>query len=346
MHVQLRALRAGAKAYFTVPTKANELVGKIDYLTGGAVSLPPDRVLVIDDSSVVAAFFADVLGEAGMLTRTVSDPMQALAAIREFSPSLIILDWHMPECSGDELIRLIRQRDELLGVPIVVVSGEIDESVHMRAMRHGASDFLRKPVEPEVLLERVLAHLERHRALVRQMTKDGLTGLLNNASLRDAIDGEVRRARRSGRACCLAVIDLDHFKQINDTYGHEAGDVVLRNVSRLLLSRLRQTDIAGRYGGEEFCVLLPDTPLDTAATLLDRLRREFSAIEHRCGRHAFKVSFSAGIAVSEFDDPRESIFSRADQILYQAKRAGRNRVHLELAPDGGTLKSQPYVAAE
>ncbi|WP_269532421.1 diguanylate cyclase [Chitinimonas sp. BJYL2] len=332
--VRLAALRAGARGFVPFPPKARSVVAQFDMLTGG-VNFPPDRVLVVDDSRTVAQFYADVLTEAGMIARPLSSPMEVLTVMEDFAPDLILMDLHMPSCNGDELITVIRQQEEWVGIPIVVVSGDINDARHLHAMRCGASDFLRKPVHPDHLVERVVAHTERHRILRMQMSKDGLTGLLNHARLHEAIDIETRRAVRNQQSLVLAIIDLDHFKQVNDRHGHQAGDVVLRNISRLLVRRLRQTDIAGRYGGEEFCILLPDTSLADTETLLEQLRDEFAALEHRFGDKGFQTTFSVGIALCGPDDDGDALFYRADKALYRAKRGGRNRVRVELPARAG-----------
>ncbi len=325
MAVRLAALRAGGESFFHLPLNARSIIGQLDRLTGGA-SLPPDRVLIVDDSISVGVFFSEALKDAGLDTRNLQDPMRILEAIRDYSPDLIMVDLNMPGCDGIEVIRIIRQQDEWSGIPIVVVSGERSDAPFVRAMRFGATDFLRKPVSPDHLIERVIAHVERHRTLRMQMTKDGLTGLFNHARLNEAISTETKRAQRNGQPLSLAIIDLDKFKVINDTYGHQAGDVVLRNLSRLLVLRLRQTDIAGRYGGEEFCVLLPGTGVAAAELILDKLRREFASLTHRFGDISFQVTFSAGITEVDPDDDENSMFQRADKAMYRAKRDGRNEV--------------------
>lgn len=327
MRCRLATLRAGSKAFFGWPLKVRSVVSVIDRLTGGG-SLPPDRVLVIDDSPIIGGYFVDVLTTAGLIATNLTDPLLALETMREFSPDLILLDLNMPGCDGMEVIQIIRQQDEWAGIPIIVVSGEPDDRIYLNAMRIGASDFLKKPIEPDELIERVIAHIERHRSLRMQMMKDGLTGLLNHSRLKDALSVEVSRAKRGGHKLSLAIIDLDHFKSVNDGHGHQAGDAVLRNLSRMLVLRLRATDIAGRYGGEEFCILFPDAGTDEVHKIVERLRDEFSQLTHRCATSTFRVTFSAGLAELAERDCENTLFQRADAALYQAKNGGRNRLHI------------------
>ncbi len=161
------------------------------------------------------------------------------------------------------------------------------------------------------------------------MATDGLTGLLNHSHLEERLETEIARSQRQGSPLVFAMIDIDHFKRVNDTWGHAAGDRVLRSLAKLLRQRLRRTDVAGRYGGEEFGVILTDTDVETALPLLDAIRRDFGAVQHTCGDTEFSVHFSAGLAGFPRHRSAGVLVNAADAALYVAKQAGRDRIVLD-----------------
>ncbi|MCA1754315.1 MAG: GGDEF domain-containing protein, partial [Spirochaeta sp.] len=169
---------------------------------------------------------------------------------------------------------------------------------------------------------------ERTRSMRYFMERDSLTGLLNHSNLKGSLGLELQRANRIGREMSFAMIDLDHFKKVNDLYGHYSGDRVLKSLARLLQQRLGKTDVIGRYGGEEFAVILFDVGMDQAQRLLDDIRESFSLIRHRAGEEEFSVTFSCGIAGFPTYADALSIAEAADAALYLAKEGGRNKVVL------------------
>lgn len=288
---------------------------------------------MVDDDPQVAEGLALTLRSAGMLASSLADPLQILGALAELRPDLLLLDMHMPTCTGTEVAAVIRQVEPLAGLPIVFLSGERDFTRQMAAMGEGADDFLTKPIAPERLVAHVTHRAWRGRLLLGLMVRDGLTGLLNHSALLDQLDIEVARARRLGGRLVFAMTDLDHFKRVNDTQGHGMGDQVLRAFSRLLQQRLRRTDALGRYGGEEFGIVLPDTELAEAQTLLEGLREDFAAQRFHGPGGAFGVTFSAGLADFPVHGDGAGLCEAADRALYGAKAGGRNRV--ETAPTPG-----------
>jgi len=326
MEARLQAVRAGARGYFVKPVDIGDLV---DALDRAVVHEPADqpRVLIVDDSAIHARFTAMHLQAAGMLTRQLTGPHQVLETIEDFAPDLLLVDLYMPACTGVELAKAIRQIPAHISLPIVYLSGETDRDEQLRAMGIVGDDFLTKPVLPAHLVSTVRSRIERYRELQSLMQRDSLTGLLNHTSLRERLEHELKQAARSGLPCSVAMLDVDHFKQVNDTHGHVAGDRVLRSMSQLLTRRLRQTDIVGRYGGEEFLVALPRTEADSAGALLDKLRVAFNLIHH-LGKEEeeFQVSFSVGVAQFDGGEPMTELIDRADQALYIAKARGRNQL--------------------
>jgi len=193
-------------------------------------------------------------------------------------------------------------------------------------MRHGGDDFLTKPVDPDHLVSIVTTRANRGRVLRSHMVRDSLTGLLNHSSILDRLEPELARASRAEQPLSYAMLDLDLFKNVNDSFGHSAGDRVLRSLARMLQQRLRKTDLIGRYGGEEFAIIMPGASLSQATAILDDIREGFSALEFVFGETHTRLTFSAGIAeFPRFSEP-ERLAEAADEALYRAKREGRNRI--------------------
>ncbi|BAN35292.1 response regulator receiver modulated diguanylate cyclase [Sulfuricella denitrificans skB26] len=324
---RLEAVRTGGLAYFSKPVSIGDLVDKLDELTS-PVPPEPFRVLIVDDSTSLANYHSAVLEQAGMDVKVVNNPMEVLGPLREFSPDLILMDIYMPECSGLEIASVIRQLDSFVSIPIVYLSAEKDLDKQLSAMSLGGDDFLTKPIKAEHLVSSVASRIQRSRLLHSFMVRDSLTGLLNHTAIKDQLEREMARAKRLKVPLTYAMIDIDHFKQVNDSYGHPAGDRVIKSLSRLLKQRLRETDVVGRYGGEEFAVIMSETDGPAGIKVMDELRDAFSRLKHLADGKEFSVTFSCGIAeVVHFGDAI-NLGDSADKALYEAKHAGRNRVVL------------------
>ena len=322
---RLGAVQAGGQAYFHKPVRAIELVAALDELTRQH-EIVPLRVLIIDDEVEIAAYHSIILQEAGMLTRQLSDPSSVLDVLQDFRADLVLMDMYMPQCNGQELATLIRQVPDYLGLPIVYLSGETDRKKQFSAMRIGAEGFLTKPVVPEELVAAVAIRAERMRTLRSLMARDSLTGLFNHTTTTHLLESAIATAARKGGELCFAMLDIDRFKSVNDTYGHAVGDQVLLALSRVLQQRLRTTDIVGRYGGEEFAVILPDVSSARATLLIDELRQSFSRLVFQSASGDFSCTFSAGVAAYPAYQRIEVLREAADKALYKAKDGGRNCV--------------------
>lgn len=324
---RLMAVRAGGGAYFVKPVNITDLIDKLDALTRDQEAVRY-KALIIDDDPEQAAYHSLILQEAGMLTEVINDPMLVHTPLIEFNPDIILMDMYMPGCNGMELARTIRQMPAFFGLPIVFLSGETNEDKQFKAMSMGGDDFLTKPVKPEHLTSSAMVRAERMRVIRSFMQCDSLTGLLNHTKTKELLDGELTRAARRNGNLAFAMLDIDLFKSVNDTHGHPTGDQVIISLSRLLRQRLRKTDIVGRYGGEEFAVILLDTDAASALSIIDTIRDSFAKIKHLSAKGEFSSSFSCGIAsFSDYKDPAD-ISNAADQALYRAKQLGRNRVLL------------------
>jgi diguanylate cyclase (GGDEF)-like protein len=324
---RLSAVRAGAAAYYTKPVDIGALIDKLDSLTSENAT-DAFKVLIVDDSVSLASYHALTLQSAGMETCVVTEPIKMLDAISDFMPELILMDIYMPECSGLELAEIIRQQEAYVSIPIVFLSAETNIEKQLEAMHFGGDDFLTKPIEAVHLVSSVSSRVQRYRILRSFMVKDSLTGLLNHTKTKEELDNEIMRAQRQNNSLVFAMLDIDFFKKVNDSYGHATGDRVIKSLSRLLQQRLRKTDIIGRYGGEEFAVILKDTDGPSALTALDNIRKAYEQIAQQSDSGEFSVTFSCGLA--EFPEfcTATAISNAADKALYEAKGGGRNRVVL------------------
>ncbi len=335
---RIKAVQAGGQAFLCKPANTLELVGALDMLTGQKKPTPY-RILIVDDEPQVASYHAVMLQEAGMLTYELIDPADIQSVLATFRPDLVLMDIYLPQCNGRELATLIRQLPEYASIPIIFLSSELDHKKQFSALRVGAEGFLTKPVNAEQLVEAVSVRAERMRVLRGMMARDSLTGLLNHSETTRALASVVAAATRKNESVCFVMIDIDHFKHVNDTYGHPTGDQVLLALSRLMQQRLRASDTVGRYGGEEFALVLRDLDLTQADVLVNELRHAFSKIKFHAADTDFSCTLSAGVAAVTDHDSLMSVREAADKALYVAKRAGRNRV--ELAQAAPPLGSKP-----
>jgi diguanylate cyclase (GGDEF)-like protein len=326
---RLAAVRAGGQEFFTGALDASSLLEKLETLTRTA-HYDPFKVLIVDDSRAQATHTELILNSAGVVTRVITEPVQTLLALAEFQPDLIILDMYMPECLGTELAKVIRQHERYVSVPIIYLSAEDDLNKQLDAMSEGGDDFLTKPIKPRHLIATVRTRATRARSLKARMVRDSLTGLFNHTHTLQLLEDASSRARREGKPLCFAMLDIDHFKKVNDTYGHPMGDRVIKSLALFLKQRLRKTDYIGRYGGEEFAVVLPDTELEAAHRVLEEIRRRFAEIRYPAQPHDLTCTFSCGIAQLRDELDINQLSKQADEALYRAKRGGRNRVELHL----------------
>ncbi|TWI58375.1 diguanylate cyclase (GGDEF)-like protein [Pseudomonas duriflava] len=324
---RLAAVRAGGHEFYTGTLDASHLLEKIENLTRVAY-YDPIRVLVVDDSRAQALHTEMSLNSAGILTRTLLNPTAVMSHLAEFNPDLIILDMYMPECTGTELAKVIRQHERYVSVPIIYLSAEGDLDKQLDAMSEGGDDFLTKPIRPHHLIATVRTRAARARSLKARMVQDSLTGLYNHTHTLQLLEDASYHARRMGQQLTFVMLDIDHFKQVNDRYGHPMGDRVIKSLALFLKQRLRKTDHIGRYGGEEFAVVLPDTDAQAALRLIEEIRKRFAEIHYPTQSDSLACTFSAGIAQLSPDQDINDLARQADEALYSAKRNGRNRVEI------------------
>ena len=324
-NLRLAAARAGCIAYLVRPGELADLIDWVDRISG-AVPEDPYRVLIVDDDAYLSESYALMLEAAGMNAAVLNDPRKIFERIEENSPDVILMDLYMPRVSGFELAKVVRQTKRYLGISIIFLSTEGEMSKLRRVLGLGGDDFLAKPMAPDQLVMAISVRAARARALRALMDRDSLTGLLNHTRICEDLEQEVARAERAGHSISLALLDLDHFKRVNDKYGHQAGDTVLWSVGRLLSKRLRRSDSVGRYGGEEFAIVFKDTDTNTAFYVTDEIRRIFARVPREMEGDQFHLTLSAGISGWEPGMTAEDMIELADSYLYKAKAQGRNRV--------------------
>lgn len=322
---RLGAIRAGGVAYFTKPINSAELIDQIDVMTASQVQ-EPFRILIVEDSSISMAYYSSVLEQAEMQIKSLEDPMKLLDVLNSFSPDLILMDLYLPGCNGIELSKVVRQIDGFQNIPIVHLVNANDLNTQSEVMSLRGSDFLLKPISPTQLVAAITSRVSRMRSLHSLMILDGPTGLLNHTAIKEELAREVIRSNRLNTPLSFATIDVDCFKKLNDNYGYAAGDRVVKSLARLLKQRLRETDVVGRYGGDEFSVILNDTDAASAAKVIDEIRSVFNRSMHLSQDDEFFVSFSCGIAdLAHFSDVT-GLTEAAERAMFQAKQRGRNKV--------------------
>ncbi|MEZ0316614.1 MAG: GGDEF domain-containing protein [Methylophilaceae bacterium] len=283
------------------------------------------RVLIVEDSRVATTVIQRTLTEHGIDTHAISDPGELLNVLESYRPDLILMDMYMPRFNGVEATRVLRQMEAYSSLPIVYVSGESEVGMQVEALRLGGDQFLIKPFNPVLLAAVVKTKIERYREAQRSSRMDGLTGLLNHTAVKSQLKIMVDQIA-THQTLTVAMIDIDHFKSVNDTYGHPVGDQVIRSLAWLLKGHLRSNDLIGRYGGEEFLIALPGISAEQAELVIDRIRGDFAALPHAHSNGSLYCSFSAGVASYDINDTADSLTEAADSALLEAKRNGRNRV--------------------
>jgi two-component system cell cycle response regulator len=308
-----------------------------------AEAVSPIVVLLVEDSAVIRALVRRMLVAGGHAVVEAAGGAAALTVCREQQPDVVLLDVEMPEMSGWDVLAAMKADPDLRDVPVVFLTGRSDTTDIVDGLRLGAHDYLRKPCEPTELLARVQAAArvkrlqdelrQRNEDLDRISRTDGLTGLRNRRHVEEYLAKLTSLARRNVEPIAVLVIDIDHFKSVNDDHGHDAGDAVLREVAGRLQDSVRLEDMVGRWGGEEFLVVLPNTADQGAAELAERLRQVVADTPCRLtDGDAVQVTISVGCAASLIDDAGRLVRS-ADAAMYEAKQTGRNRVVVAAADD-------------
>lgn len=290
------------------------------------VSIVQTSVLAVDDAPDLLQLLKVVLHDEPYDLRCAENGEEAMRLTREGRPDLLLLDIDMPGMDGFEVCRLYKKRKDTRDIPVIFLTSQSETDYRRAGLAMGAIDYITKPFDLEELKFRIRNHLEvkqRVDRLEERTVTDSLTGLYNQSFIHKRMLEEISYSRRHNEALSIAMLDLDHFKQINDTFGHMVGDEVLERVAAVMRQQLRSEDIACRYGGEEFLVILPATPHGKAIMVLNKLRQAISEISWR--QTDLRVTASAGVSTYREGSP-QALIADADKRLYQAKALGRNQV--------------------
>ncbi|HLO25958.1 MAG TPA: diguanylate cyclase [Geobacteraceae bacterium] len=297
-------------------------------------------ILIIDDSKTVRQEIVQCLRDMALFDdyREAADGIDGLKSLLENKADLVICDVEMPRMDGFKFISMMRTRKELNEIPVIMLTGRGDREMKIKGLDQGACDYVTKPFDSGELVARVKVQLKikalqdalrrSNQLLLELSNTDPLTGLFNRRYFMGALEKEFQRAQRKNGPLTLIILDIDHFKRINDQYGHPQGDQVLTSLAAVVQGELRRYDIIARYGGEEFIILLPETPSEEGSALAERLRAAVERMNLPSSMEGARVTISLGVSTC----PSEGITSvydlirEADEALYRAKAGGRNQV--------------------
>lgn len=301
-------------------------------------------VLVVDDSGLNIKRLEKELEEHYEVL-TTTDPMEALRIAFEKKPSLILLDVVMPKMNGYELCKILKGSKKTSNISVVFLTSKVGVEDKVMGLQVGGDDYITKPYEVSELLARISVHirlketqdqlkqlLEEKNRLIEQLENlslhDGLTGVYNRRFLEEYLERSVEECKRYGLVLSVIMVDIDHFKVVNDSYGHQVGDKVLKKFAKRLEGNIRRTDMLARYGGEEFAIVLKNTGVEGAVILAEKLRAAVNEKPFEVDGHSISLMISLGVAGMKPEGYMDAaqLLREADILLYRAKDAGRNRV--------------------
>jgi diguanylate cyclase (GGDEF)-like protein len=286
------------------------------------------NVLVVDDSAVMRLKMKMVLEAMHLNVIEAEDPIKAMDVIEKEDISLVLTDYEMPNMNGLEFVFKLREgyrKDQLM---IIAISSIDEESVVTKFLKHGANDYILKPFSDDELEVRVmekLSMLDMIRESQERANRDFLTGMYNRRYFFEAATPIFKKTQRREGAFAVAMVDIDHFKKINDTYGHDVGDIAIRHVASILFDAFRSSDLIARFGGEEFCLLLEDISLEDCRSVMEKLRKSFQSSPVKSYRKEIPFTASIGVCYG-LEKNLDAMIKVADEGLYIAKAQGRNQV--------------------
>lgn len=329
-----RLAALGVDGFVSEPVDVPVLADYMERLANEKMESGSGRVMIIDDDPELLERYSLILEGGGLDVRGVSSPSSILGTLSEFRPDIILMDVQMGRYNGLTLARMLRFDPEWVGLHIIFLSSEEDREFQFDALSQGGDDFLTKPVSDKILLQAAKVRCYRAKQLDKLASRDSLTGLLKHSLANSEVAKEHSRSKRLNHHSAVAMLDLDHFKQVNDRHGHRVGDLVIKGLANLLRHRLRKTDVIGRYGGEEFIVAMSSCTLEDAKRSMQAVCEQMSKIRFTGADGTFSVTLSVGVAPLEDYDTAEAAIEAADRALYVQKAGGRNGVTAVHDSDG------------
>ncbi len=291
------------------------------------------KILVVDDNKLNIRLLTDILEDEGYEITSLRSGYQVLETVHDIKPDIVLLDIMMPGLDGFEVCKKLKGDFEIKDIPVIMITAKTEGSDIKKALELGAFDYIKKPIDEAEVIARVQSALRYKYKLdeLKEMAmKDGLTGLYNHALLIELFEKEFIKQRRDASCLAFAMLDIDYFKKVNDTYGHMVGDVILKELAAILMESVRRSDIVGRYGGEEFGIVIPEATSDDVFQLCERIRKSTENYSFQADGKVIKITVSIGIYFKGFNDEisHTDMIKKADEALYKAKRDGRNRVEI------------------
>lgn len=291
------------------------------------------KVLIADDSKLNIMMISDILRNEGYEVFSVMSGLEVLESVRTIKPDIILLDVIMPGLDGFAVCAELKSSYELKNIPVIMVTARTEAKYLKTALEIGAFDYIRKPVDSIEVIARIqsaIRYKEYQDKLEEMAMKDGLTGLYNHALIIDLLAKEHSKQMREGGNLSFIMLDIDYFKKVNDTYGHLKGNEVLKGVADIMLSSIRDSDIAGRYGGEEFGLILPYISIDKVLIVCERIRRRVALQAFNLDGESVNITISIGVCFKpkDIEMSYNEMIKMADDALYEAKGSGRNNVKL------------------
>ena len=293
------------------------------------LNLKEMKILLVDDTSSNIDVLMKTLEPEGYSLAVASSGKKALEIAQRFLPDLILLDIVMPRFDGFETCRQLKKKEATQDIPVIFITARNDPDDIIKGFDAGGVDYISKPFRQEEVCVRVRTHLKLRNLMKRLeylARTDQLTGLSNRRDILTKIEQEIFRYQRNKRTFILIMCDIDHFKTINDTYGHDAGDCILINVAQALKEAVRNYDTVGRWGGEEFLIVLPETELADGIQVAEKLRLNVESKEFYYNEKKLKITISFGVSIYEDGMTIDTCIKRADERLYIAKETGRNKI--------------------
>lgn len=291
------------------------------------------KVLIVDDNKINLRLLRQILEDEGFIIKCINESTNVIEQATIFNPDIILLDIMMPELDGFEVCKLLKENSDLSNIPVIMITAKTESTDLKRALEIGAFDYIKKPVDEIEVVARIFSaykYKNTNDKLREMAMRDGLTGLYNHTFLLELFQREVQKESGLNKNIAFLMIDIDYFKNINDTYGHMIGDAVIRKLSDLLIDTVRANDIIGRYGGEEFGIVLSDVTKGQVLEICDRIRRSVEQHIFEVNGIRISITVSIGVCIKEPESTvsKNDIIIIADRALYEAKKSGRNKFEM------------------